>query len=127
MPKTDAFDDEEVERFVERLPRSLTFTAMASACLEQFGPERAWSRSKIIRYWQATHPIRKGRASRLDLDPEVRDFVEDLLGRVTIESLVTRCRERFGTERTPGKSSIHLHWLRMRRTHGAGKLRGNYR
>ncbi len=115
MPKTDAFNDEEVRIFVDRLPRHLTFSEMASACLGHFSTERAWSRSKIIRYWQAANPVHKGRAARVDADEEVKEFLEDLFGRRTLDELVAACRARFGAERSPSRSAIHRYWMRARR------------
>lgn len=116
MPKIDAFVDEEVRGFLDHLPRHLTFSEMASACLDRFGVERTWSRSKIIRYWDVARPVHKGRASRVDMDEEVKGFLEDLFGRLTLNELTAACRERFGKERSPSRSSIHRHWLRSRRS-----------
>ncbi len=115
MPKTNAFSDAEVGEFLDRLPRHITYNEMASACARQFGAERAWSRTKIVRYWNATHPARKGKTARIDLDPEVRDFVEDRLGRMTLDELVVACRDRFGPERSPSSTGIHCHWKRLRK------------
>lgn len=115
MPKANVYADEEVATFLNRLPRHLTFSEMAAACLERFGAERAWSRSKIIRYWEDSHPVRKGRASRVDLDDEVRAFLNDLVGRQTLKQLVAACQKKFGLERSPSRSTIHRYWQRVRR------------
>lgn len=115
MPKTDAFADEEVRVFLDLLPRHMTYSGMAAACLQQFGESRAWSRSKIGRYWDAFHPSGKGRASRIDFDPEVAEFIDTRIGRFTLNAIVKECQGLFGSERTPSKSSLHRYWKRSRR------------
>lgn len=117
MPKTDVYNDLEVRAFIDGQDRHATYTEMAEACLERFGAERAWSRSKIIRYWQSSRPIIKGRPQRVDEDPDVRTFVEDRLGRLTLDEIVALCREAFGG-RAPSRSAIHRYW---QRTRGSGK------
>lgn len=113
----ETYADAEVREFVEGLPIQATYSEMAAACLERFGPERAWSRTKIICYWQSHHPVGERSRSRIDLDPEVRDFVVDRLGRITILGLVAQCRERFGN-RAPSKSGLDRFWQRWRRSVG---------
>ena len=116
MPKTDAFADKEVAAFLDHLPRHLTFTEMAAVCLERFGVERTWSRAKILRYWDAFHPVRKGRSRRVDLDGELRAFLDDALGRLTLDRLVAACVARFGKERAPSRSAIHRYSQMSRRS-----------
>lgn len=113
MPKADSYDDAEVRAYIESLPNHLTYSDMAAACLEKFGLERAWSRSKIVRYWAAQHPTRRGVRSKLDQDPEVRDFLADRLGRLAMDRAIAEAKERFG-DRTPGRSSVHRFWKRLR-------------
>lgn len=96
MRKSDPFADKAVASFLEALPHTMTYSAMASACAEEFGAERSWSRTKIARYWGKTHRIRKGRPSRIDMDAKVRDFVEDRLGRRPYYEIAAECREVFG-------------------------------
>lgn len=115
MPATDAYDDREVREFLDRQPRHATYTDLAEACLARFGAGRAWSRSKIIRYWQANHPARKGHPARIDGDREVRAFLDDRMGRLTLDGLVSACREVFPPLRCPSRSSIHRYWQKVRR------------
>lgn len=114
MPVKNAFDDDEVAAYLDRLPRHLTYSQMAEACERRFGKTRAWSRSKIIRYWEAAHPPGKGTSSRIDKDAELRDFVTDRLGRMTFDELVRACRERFGTAHSPSRSTLHRYSQRLR-------------
>ena len=109
-------DDPEVAAFIEGLPRHLTYTEMTAACQERFGPERAWSADAIRRYWLKHHPITKGTFSRIDRDAELRLFIEDRIGRMTLDEIVTACETRFGHDRTPSRSTIHLHSQKMRGT-----------
>lgn len=104
----------DIANFLEELPRTLTFSEMAEECRRQFG-ERAWSRSRIVRHWYRIHPARKGTASRLDCDADVRSFVEDRLGRLTLDQIVGDCRREFGEQRAPSRSSIHRHFKKVRR------------
>lgn len=115
MPKVNIYSDDEVRQFLDGLPRHLTYSEMTTSCVRRFGQARAWSRAKIGRYWAVFHPPGKGKASRIDFDPEVREFVEDRLGRLTIRMILDECQERFGTERSPSKSSLHRYWQRSRK------------
>lgn len=114
MARDSTFADEEVAGYLERLPRHLTYSQMAEACERRFGERRAWSRSKIADFWSSAHPPRKGSSSRIDLDTELRDFIEDRLGRFSITALESACRERFGAERSPSWSAIQRYWKRTR-------------
>lgn len=51
--------DLEVEAFVEGALASMTFQAIADACLERFGPERAPGKSAVHRYWREFHKTRQ--------------------------------------------------------------------
>jgi hypothetical protein len=114
VAETGRYDDEGVRAFIEQQPRHLTFSEMAAACVQQFGPERAWSRSEIEAYWHRTHRPRFGPVSKVDRDPEVRDFLADRLGRLTLDETIRECRKEFGADRTPGRSSVHKFWSRLR-------------
>lgn len=100
----DEFADREVRDFLERLPRG-PFSAMAAACLDRFGAARAWPRDKIIAYWRLVHPIRRGGVSPIEFEPDIRDFIDDRLGRMSFDCITEACRERFG-DRAPSRSSI---------------------
>lgn len=52
--------------------------------------------------------------SRIDRDPEVAEYLTECLGRVLLKDAYTSCRERFGADRAPGKSSIQRYWKRLR-------------
>lgn len=47
--------DPEVAAFVEGALGSMTFQAIADACIERFGPGRAPGKSAVHRYWSAFH------------------------------------------------------------------------
>lgn len=106
MPKTDIYEDEDVREFVDQLSRLATYTEMAEVCLKKFGPDRAWSRSKIVRYWQAERPAHKGYRNRIGGNQELHDFIDERLGRLTLDELATECVKRFGAKNSPSRSSI---------------------
>jgi hypothetical protein len=105
--------DPDIADYIENLPRHLTFTRIAEACRKQFG-SRAWSRSQIMRYWRASHPVKTGRKLRVDIDAEVRAFVDDRLGRMTLREIAAKCVATFGSERAPSRSGIHRYWMNIR-------------
>jgi hypothetical protein len=106
-------EDQDIADYLEGLPRHLTYAAIAEFCRRRFG-KRAWSRAKIVRYWCATHSIKSGRKLRIGLDAEVRAFVDDRLGRLTLSEISTECVAAFGKERAPSRSGIHRYWMRSR-------------
>ena len=61
-----------------------------------------------------------GRLSRLDRDPEVGAFVRERLGTVPVAEIVRQVRDRFGPERTPGKTAIWRWWRRLDRERETG-------
>lgn len=52
--------------------------------------------------------------SRVDRDPEVAAFLAECFGRVLLKDTYTECRERFGADRTPGRTTIQRYWKRLR-------------
>ncbi|WP_430913142.1 hypothetical protein [Methylobacterium sp. sgz302541] len=53
---------------------------------------------------------------RIDHDPAVAAFLAECLGQRLLKDTHTLCRERFGADRTPGKSTIQRYWARLGRT-----------
>lgn len=51
--------DPEVEAFVEGSLPSMTFQAIADACRERFGAERAPGKSAVHRYWSDFHKAQR--------------------------------------------------------------------
>ena len=105
MNAREPYADLEVRQFLEGLPRHLTYSELAERCLERFGPARAWSRSKIVRYWYSAHD-KRGRPFKFQHDAKVRDFIDDRLGRITLTALAAGCRATFGRERAPSRSAL---------------------
>jgi len=56
----------------------------------------------------------KRRRSKIELDPEIEEFLLSLRGRYGYVEVAKMCRERFGAARAPGKSSI-ARWHMKRR------------
>ena len=121
ISEIDAQEDAEVQAFVDRLPQHLTYTEMAARCLEEFGCQRAWGRDRITRHWLRANPVRRGGAPTVIADQEMRDFIEDRLGRLTLDAIAADCKTRFGADRVPSRSAIHRYWVRWR---SAAKFNG---
>lgn len=58
--------------------------------------------------WRAQH--RAGRPLKILVDPELRQFVDELLKTDTFEEIARRCLERFGRPRAPSVSAIGRYW-----------------
>lgn len=114
MTDDDPFSDTEQREFIESLPRRLPYSAIEEKCIERFGAARAWPRLKIADYWNRHHAPRHGVPSKIYGDHEVREFIEDRLGRSTLDEIHAECLARFGPERTSSRSSIGEHWERLR-------------
>jgi hypothetical protein len=65
--------------------------------------------------WRRRHL--PGNPSKIECDKAVRIFVDRHLPAMTFQQLALACRERFGADRAPSKSSMHLYWQRRRRGH----------
>jgi hypothetical protein len=116
MPLDDAaFADTEVRAFVDQLDRTASFDEMAAACLDRFGPARAWSRPTMVAYWDVTHPRRQGPTSQIDRDSELKELIDKLIGRFTLDEIRADCVARVGASRAPSRSTIHRYVLRYRR------------
>lgn len=48
--------------------------------------------------------------SKIERDPELQQFVDELLPHGTFAEIAEECRKRFGPQRAPGKSSIHAYF-----------------
>lgn len=108
------FIDDEMRRFIDDAPAHLTYSELAEACRRRFGSGRAWPAELIRFYWLATHDVRRGKPSKIELDQEVKTFIDDRLGRLTMEELLAACRERFGSDRTPSRTALYRYWQRLR-------------
>lgn len=53
--------------------------------------------------------------SRVERDPEVAAFLAECLGTRLLKDTYALCVERFGQDRTPGKSTIGRFWQRLGR------------
>lgn len=53
--------------------------------------------------------------SRVERDPEVAAFLAECLGTRLLKDTYASCLERFGAERTPGKTTIQRFWKRLGR------------
>ena len=51
----------------------------------------------------------------LNQDAEVAAFVRSKLGKVGVKKIAQLCRDRFGPDRAPSKSTIWRYWQRLRR------------
>ncbi len=105
--------DTQIRNFLLSAPRDKLYSELAREIVKRFGADRAWSRQQIFDLLNE-EGIRQKCRSRIYNDPEVRDFIEDRLGRRTLREIESECRQRFGESRTPSKTAIHRHWARMR-------------
>lgn len=63
-----------------------------------------------IAHWRFTADPR----SRVERDPEVAAYLAECLGRMMLKDAYTSCRERFGPDRAPGRTTIQRYWARLR-------------
>ncbi|MCR4331510.1 MAG: hypothetical protein NUV34_02190 [Sulfuricaulis sp.] len=114
--------DKEVRSFIDTLTPRMPYKAVARACLERFGEERAPTWRQIARYWEGR--IERGevlprcslRKSKVELDTAVKTFVDETLPEMGFVALAQACRDVFGPGRAPSKSALHRYWLKRKRT-----------
>ncbi len=67
--------------------------------------------------------LRRRRAlSKIERDPELEAFINNLPGGPSIEGIAALCRAKFGTDRSPSKSSVHRYITKLRRLHQEGVM-----
>jgi len=69
---------------------------------------------KIDRSRVLTHTRRD--LMKIENDPELRAFVDDVIRHLTFDEAVAACRQKFGQSRAPGRSTIHRYWTRIKNT-----------
>lgn len=63
-----------------------------------------------LRPGERRHHHMMGAPSKIERDAEVRDFVIRNITSMTFGQLAQACRQRFGADRAPSKSSMHRFW-----------------
>jgi hypothetical protein len=79
-------------------------------------------RAKVLVEWRRQH--RRGTPSLLEVDQELRDYVDREITKRTFAELALMIRETFGPERSISKSSLGRYWRRHKDrllAKGAGK------
>ncbi len=113
--------DDELRSFVDALTPRIPYKAVACACLERFGGKRAPTWRQIARYWEDR--IARGEAPsryllrrpKIELDAAVKTFVDEMLPEMGFVALAQACRDVFGPDRAPSKSTLHKYWQKMGR------------
>lgn len=105
----------DIEAFILAQPMTMTYSEIEKAVHERFGADCGWTRLHIMALWLDNITVRKGTFSAFDRDPEVREFVNDRLFRVSLDELRALCLATFGAERAPSRSALHRHSQRIRR------------
>ncbi len=108
-------NDREIEAFILDQPRTVPYSDLERAVRARFGADCGWNRDRIVAFWQQATTVKPGTPSRLDQDPEVRQFIDDRLFRLTLDEIHAACLEAFGATRTPARSSLHRYSQRVRR------------
>lgn len=77
--------------------------------------ELLWYRSQLKKVKGGKLIQRRETHSRIDLDPEVADFIrERVKAKAYNQTIADECRARFGKDRAPSKSAIHRFRVRER-------------
>lgn len=109
--------DDELRRFVDAHADTMSYQALVEACRSRFGSERAPSRSALGRYWLVRS---KGETKRyplrIEMNPDIKAFIDELLRHMSFKQIEDAARERFG-RRAPSHSAIHRYF----RSRVAGK------
>ncbi len=108
----DRTDDPAVVAWVEAQPRHLTYSELAAACLQVFGPARAWNAERLRRYWQQHHPTLT--QSLIDRDPEIVSFLRERVGRISVDQMLEQCRAFYSRDRVPSRSAVYR-WVQRER------------
>ena len=64
--------------------------------------------TRSITEWRRLHL--PGSPSKIQIDPELRAFVDERLPTMTLKQIAAACVKRFGRKRAPGKSAVHRYW-----------------
>lgn len=106
-----SLDDAEVARAVLSMPRQLTHRQVAARLASAYGAARAWS-TEMVRQYCLTQgwPPKRG---RVEQDPTLRAFVDDRLGRASLDAIVAAAGQRFGAGAV-SRSALHRYLQRER-------------
>lgn len=105
--------DPEVAAWLRAEAATHTLDGLRAACATRYGAGRTPSRSALARSLQAAGCICLGRPRRLDNDEEVAAWLRENAPCMNLSDLRSACEVRFGTVRTPGKSTIHRFLARV--------------
>lgn len=107
--------DKQVRRFLEGLPHALTYSERHAACAERFGADRAPSAELIKAHHLTKFPRSTGAAhSHLYSNPEVRQYVDDRIGLMSLSDLAEACRRKFGAL-APSRTALGRYLQQARR------------
>lgn len=73
--------------------------------------------------WKGLHRV--GRRDIILSDQPVREFVDEALGYMTLVETAAACRERFGAERAPSRSTIHRYLKSRQATPGEQAIKAS--
>lgn len=57
--------------------------------------------------------VRRGPVSKIDADPELKEFIHSLPAYHGVEQIAAMCVERFGVDRAPSKSAVHRYLQKL--------------
>lgn len=107
-------DDEITEAFVNSIKGELVYMRQAMARIEEALEGRVVTR-KMLEKLIGPAGLR-GSRSKIDRDPEVRDYIFQQLSEAqgTIEEIAQRARDKFGKQRAPSGSALHRYVATLR-------------
>src|SRR6266478_1040337 len=87
--------------FIDQAPPAMTYSELEAAIADRFGRDRRWTRDRIASYCILAREERRRKQSRIERDAELQAFIDDRVERVSLDRLVSACRQRFGKARAP--------------------------
>ena len=120
--------DDELREYIDELAPKLADKEIHSACVKRFGNERTPSITSIQRYFDKK--IKKGelaprprKISKIEADPRLKEFVDDLLPNTGFVEISRLCHERFGSVIAPSHAAIGRYWQKLQRIKAQDKKR----
>jgi len=116
-------DSRELRAFIRRSPAPETFTHLAADLRQRFGLDLTPAQASHV--WRTLRNPSRGRQETFERDQALMAFIADRADLLTVDQLLGRVAQAFGSARTPSRSQLFRLVQRVRDDARAAASLGN--